>query len=261
MWGLYNTRAYLAYSSQNSGVLRKRWCLSFSGRGKLNIMTWKDISSVFWQFNDTFLFAKENAEFWESVKETIRLLLQFRIFCFNCTSLYHFPSSLVILAPFFFFNLFPDWLKLFLSITFKPSLSETLFLTLSSVLVSFSSPSHPLFFLTEMNPSHLHTKLLSPLPLHTNYLFIDFYLSSHSSFQSFLAFRVNDTDRCSLHPFSKLSYTINSSCICPSTSHLPLFSYCFWHSHWHKTQQSHNTHTVYPFTPEPSQAVEGQVDS
>lgn len=161
----------------------------------------------------------------------------------------------------FFFNLFPDWLKLFLSITFKPSLSETLFLTLSSVLVSFSSPSHPLFFLTEMNPSHLHTKLLSPLPLHTNYLFIDFYLSSHSSFQSFLAFRVNDTDRCSLHPFSKLSYTINSSCICPSTSHLPLFSYCFWHSHWHKTQQSHNTHTVYPFTPEPSQAVEGQVDS
>lgn len=31
---------------------------------------------------------------------------------------------------------------------------------------------------------------------------------------------MNDTDRCSLHPFSKLSHTINSSCTQRSTPHL-----------------------------------------
>lgn len=68
--------------------------------------------------------------------------------------------------------------------------------------------------------SHLYIEPLSstsphPLlhpPLYSKHLFIDFYLSFHPSYPSPRAFRVNDTDRCSRHPFSKLSHTINSSC-------------------------------------------------
>ncbi len=86
------------------------------------------------------------------------------------------------------------------------------------------------------------TTLISSLSI-PNHLFIDFYLSSHPSFPSLQAFRVNDTDRCSLHPFSKLSHTINSFCTQQSTSHLPPSS-SLAHRGTHRQTHTHtHTHT------------------
>lgn len=63
------------------------------------------------------------------------------------------------------------------------------------------------------NSVSLTWSLSHHLSLYSSHLFIDFYLSSHPSFPFLQAFRVNDMDRCSLHLFSKLSHTINNSCI------------------------------------------------
>lgn len=232
----------------------------FSGRGRLHIMTWKDISSVFfltvqWYFS----FCKRKCWVLRKCEGNCSSSGPISHFCFNCISLYHFPSSLVILTSFFFLStLALTGFKLFWELCSCPSCSILSYPNFSSshfpLRLFLSSPSHPLFFLTEMNPSHPHTNLLPPpLPLHTNPLFIDFYLSSHPSFPSFRAFRVNDTDRCSLHPFSKLSYTINSSCIWPSTSSSSL-SVSGTHTHTRSYTTSHkntpDTHCapLYPWT-------------